>query len=244
MLSLVIFFQLKMPPLIMPSKFLLYGDSITQRAFAVETRGWVAQLANAYVRHADIINRGLSGYNSEWCLKVAPQILNEYSHLELTIVFIGVNDCYLPINPQQHVPLDRYRRNLAEILAIAKTKGRVLVLCPTFVDIDAWERQRISVGKVLDRSVDFTKQYHDACYEVATECACASVKTWTYFVDASQEDMFTDGLHLSSSGNDLMFKLITDAIENNWPELKPDLMRTFLPLSGTVDPNNLDMLFE
>ncbi|KAG9072298.1 hypothetical protein KI688_000067 [Linnemannia hyalina] len=40
--------------------FLLFGDSITQFSFDIIDRGWAAQLANAYQRRLDIINRGFS----------------------------------------------------------------------------------------------------------------------------------------------------------------------------------------
>ena len=45
-------------------QIVLFGDSITQRGFAAG--GWGARLADHYVRKADIINRGFSGYNSTW----------------------------------------------------------------------------------------------------------------------------------------------------------------------------------
>ena len=43
---------------------LVVGDSLVQRGF--ETSGWVASLARAYARVADVVNRGYSGYNTRW----------------------------------------------------------------------------------------------------------------------------------------------------------------------------------
>ena len=34
----------------MRSRFVLFGDSLTQRGFELEHRGWAAALANAYTR--------------------------------------------------------------------------------------------------------------------------------------------------------------------------------------------------
>ena len=42
-------------------KIVAFGDSLTQRGFDVDQGGWLAQLANAYVRRFDVVNRGYSG---------------------------------------------------------------------------------------------------------------------------------------------------------------------------------------
>jgi isoamyl acetate esterase len=39
----------------------LFGDSLTERSFEVENRGFGAQLQTYYARRADILNRGVSG---------------------------------------------------------------------------------------------------------------------------------------------------------------------------------------
>lgn len=45
-------------------KIILFGDSITQWSFDVG--GWGSRIAHWYARKADIVCRGLSGYNSVW----------------------------------------------------------------------------------------------------------------------------------------------------------------------------------
>ena len=45
-------------------RLVLFGDSITQWSFS--DAGWGAKLAHWYARKADVINRGLSGYNTVW----------------------------------------------------------------------------------------------------------------------------------------------------------------------------------
>jgi hypothetical protein len=42
-------------------KILLIGDSITQYSFDVTKLGWGSIVANAFVRKADVINRGFAG---------------------------------------------------------------------------------------------------------------------------------------------------------------------------------------
>ena len=46
-------------------QFVLFGDSITQMAFA-SPDGWAAKLADDYTARVDVFNRGFSGYNTRW----------------------------------------------------------------------------------------------------------------------------------------------------------------------------------
>jgi hypothetical protein len=54
----------KRPSLSERPKIILFGDSITQSSFDVG--GWGSRLAHWYSRKADVVCRGLSGYNSVW----------------------------------------------------------------------------------------------------------------------------------------------------------------------------------
>lgn len=77
-------------------KFLLFGDSITQKSFSVG--GWGAALTDAYQRKADVLNRGYSGYNSRWALQLLDRVLPEEvpGEIVLSTVFFGANDAALP----------------------------------------------------------------------------------------------------------------------------------------------------
>ena len=44
-------------------RFVLFGNSITQYSF--QPAGFGASIAHLYQRHADIVNRGFSGYNTD-----------------------------------------------------------------------------------------------------------------------------------------------------------------------------------
>ena len=100
------------------------GDSLTQRA--QQPDGWLTLLSHYYQRRVDAINRGFSGYNSDWLLalirqqRAQPETANVWRLSEqrnvrsLYILGIGANDAVLPpvaVN-KQHVPLDRFRRNV------------------------------------------------------------------------------------------------------------------------------------
>lgn len=60
------------PTLELRPKILLLGDSITQWAF--RPGGWGNLLAQHYMRRADVVNRGFSGYNSSWILQAVNKV--------------------------------------------------------------------------------------------------------------------------------------------------------------------------
>ncbi|XP_059501596.1 isoamyl acetate-hydrolyzing esterase 1 homolog isoform X2 [Stegostoma tigrinum] len=77
-------------------KVILFGDSITQQSF--DKGGWGAAIANRLVRKCDVVNRGLSGYNTKWALTVLPKIITQPANQETiaaVAVFFGANDSAL-----------------------------------------------------------------------------------------------------------------------------------------------------
>lgn len=49
-------------------------------------------------RKCDVVNRGLSGYNSRWAKIVLPRLLNQedsVNNIAAVIIFFGANDCAL-----------------------------------------------------------------------------------------------------------------------------------------------------
>lgn len=75
-------------------QFLLLGDSITQQSFG-QDRGFAfgAALSDAYVRRLDVVNRGLSGYNTRQALQVLDRVIPtpEQAKIRLMTVFFGVS---------------------------------------------------------------------------------------------------------------------------------------------------------
>ena len=51
---------------IMRPKIVLFGDSITQLSFSAKDRGFGCYISDAFQRRADVLNRGYSGYNTDW----------------------------------------------------------------------------------------------------------------------------------------------------------------------------------
>jgi len=56
---------------------MLLGDSITQGGW--QAGGFAQRLAYVYARKLDVINRGLSGYNTEWAIPVFKQVCRNMS---------------------------------------------------------------------------------------------------------------------------------------------------------------------
>jgi len=53
--------------------FMLFGDSITQGAWEPDMNGFGQRLSHIYARKLDVLNRGFSGYNTDWALPVFEQ---------------------------------------------------------------------------------------------------------------------------------------------------------------------------
>jgi lysophospholipase L1-like esterase len=84
-------------------KILLLGDSLTQTSLD----GWGGGLSHRYQRRADILNRGMSGYNTRWYLEYAKKsgIWEELGTVQLVTIWFGANDASLEKeNPHHHVP--------------------------------------------------------------------------------------------------------------------------------------------
>ncbi|KAM0873396.1 hypothetical protein ACQ4PT_038083 [Festuca glaucescens] len=82
----------------MRPRLVLFGASITEQSFA--SGGWGAALAHHFVRQADVVLRGLSGYNTRWVLKVLDRAMEGAAGrgadpAAVTVLF-GSNDASLP----------------------------------------------------------------------------------------------------------------------------------------------------
>ncbi|KAI9056881.1 SGNH hydrolase [Trametes sanguinea] len=129
----------------------LLGDSLTE--FGFSEGGFAAKLANAYIRKLDVINRGFSGYNTDWILPVFEQCFptqeeqQRLPKIRLLTIWFGANDAALPPNPQ-HIPLARYKSNLAQLVrAITSPDSpryspdtRILLITPPPADGPRWAR--------------------------------------------------------------------------------------------------------
>lgn len=268
----------KTPPVLDVDKILLFGDSLTQWGFDMEHKGWVTSLAHAYVRKADVVNRGYSGYNTEWCkhlLLPTLQSIPDHSNLLFITIFLGANDASLP-GSKQHIPIPQYQANLKEMIRICREfvgtrsfKGtKLLLLTPTPLNEEIWGKHCLEKGRSLDRNINVTLKYRDACIDVAKETGTDYLDTWSvllgtfsdkkdgkegenvvvdvnaakwiYDADVAKA-LLHDGLHMGPGGNARLFQGLLNYMlwNRNWEPLHPDRIPAKLPWWDQVDENNV-----
>ncbi|KAF2732116.1 SGNH hydrolase [Polyplosphaeria fusca] len=233
-------------------QFLLFGDSITQDASNQQRGfGFAAALQHAYIRRLDVVNRGLSGYNTRQALKVLPAIIPspEQARIRFLAVFFGANDAAVPHSEtKQHIPLDEYKANLRKILthpAVTAHNARIILVAPPPVNEHLFDPvNRVAAG---------TKQYADAAVQIGVELSVPVVNLWEAFMvktgweadqwkigqpipgslnvaqnDALVELMY-DGLHFNPAGYDVLFQEMQKLIAATWPDQVPEKLPMVLP---------------
>ncbi|KNC98396.1 uncharacterized protein SPPG_06101 [Spizellomyces punctatus DAOM BR117] len=214
----------------------LLGDSLTQHAFP---KGWGTHLQTIYTRKADILNRGLSGYNSTWCTNLLPDILGSPTVL---IIMLGTNDSVLEsVNPTHHVPIEIYKSNLEVIVNFAQDGGvRVLVLTPPPVIISDWKKVREAQGRECDRSLEMVGLYRRACLDIMERLGVSVLDTWQVFLGGNEysvealDGVFSDGVHLAEKGHEMLGRAVVEKIQTVWKDLDPDEMPLWAPLHTEI----------
>nr|XP_019940425.1 PREDICTED: isoamyl acetate-hydrolyzing esterase 1 homolog [Paralichthys olivaceus] len=236
----------KLKTIIWP-KVILFGDSITQ--FSFQPNGWGADIANKLARKCDVVNRGLSGYNSRWARIVVPRLISSCSsdnninnNIAAVTVFFGANDCSLEDkNPQQHIPLQEYSENLKEITQLLALAGvsadRVIFITPPPIHEPAWEKECILKGCPLNRLNSVAGQYAQACVQAAGQCGTDVLDLWTLMQKDGQDFTvyLSDGLHLSEKGNQFVAQHLWGLLESRVAHLP-----FILPYWGDVDAKSPD----
>ena len=172
-----------------------------------------------------MLNRGFSGYQTEWALPVFEQVgitkstgtINnrfaqifamqyEQSHVpqvELLTIWFGANDAVPPPNPQ-HVPRDEYMQNLEHMVDMVKSPSspyyspdtRIILITPP----------PVNPYQTSIRDFNMTKSYAEAAKEVGSALQIPVADVWTKIWEASGENekalatYLTDGLHLTVAG--------------------------------------------
>ncbi|XP_061824383.1 isoamyl acetate-hydrolyzing esterase 1 homolog isoform X1 [Nerophis lumbriciformis] len=230
----------KIKTLIWP-KVILFGDSITQ--FSFQVNGWGSGIADKLTRKCDVVNRGLSGYNSRWARVVLPRILNSEGsadNIAAVTVFFGANDSALEDkNPQQHVPLHEYSDNLKDMSRFLATvgvpAGKVIFITPPPVNETAWEKECTLKGCPLNRLNSMAGQYAQACVQAAAQCGADVLDLWTLMQKDGQDFTvyLSDGLHLSEKGNQFVMRHLWQLLESRVAHLP-----FILPYWGDVEAGN------
>lgn len=221
---------------------ILFGDSLTQFSFGESGGGggggvgWASLLSSAYQRRADVFNRGFSGYNTRHALEILPKVFAPAEGgIVFATVFWGANDASLP-DERQHVSVEEYGENLSKIIVsirerTAARKGEacesadfpIIVFTPPPVDNEAWKTWR-EIDH-FDRTNDHTRKYVEEAKKVAEKYNCTVLDTWEILGGSSDVTEYgkhlSDGLHLSESGNRLIFDALIGKIRSDFPHLAP-----------------------
>ncbi|OZJ01973.1 hypothetical protein BZG36_04988 [Bifiguratus adelaidae] len=181
-------------------QIVLFGDSITQASHRISSsfsfdpasNGWGAALAHEYQRKLDVVNRGYSGYNTDWALPLLASILPLSGQVQASIalfcIFFGANDAALECSVQ-HVPVDRYMANIKKmmdtILDAASPRysatSKVLLFTPPPLDDEGWSKKCKEDGIPVNRRNSVTATYADAIRQVQHP-RVVIVDVWTEFM--------------------------------------------------------------
>ena len=223
-------------------------------SFSAADCGWGAWIADRYQRRADVLNRGFSGYNSDWFLKFAATDegkadLFDHDNVKIVTIFFGANDASdFELNARHHVPLERYKSNIKEIAKLARHNFgedvNIILIAPPPVCHDGrleYQKEKYkekATGK-LERTLELSGKYGKALIEVAEELSLPCLDVWTKMQDSSSstqpwQQYLSDGLHLSASGNKFVGEALIELIDN----MLPDLAVTPCTTSGNINSSS------
>ncbi|KAJ3185025.1 hypothetical protein HDU87_002591 [Geranomyces variabilis] len=228
---------------------LLFGDSITERAFDPSGQGWGAYLTDAYARKLDVVQRGFSGYNTAHAVHMLPKILKTItpaqSKLRLSTIFFGANDAATNV---QGVPIAQYKENLATLISQIRDNDpatRVLLITPPPAHEADWAAHCVEINSDPARKVERTRAYADACVQVAGGDKSGNVAvldTWNVLLPPDGaysvekvKPLLSDGLHFGQGANSLLGPAVLKAIASAWPELKADNIEMNGPYWKDID---------
>uniref|UniRef100_A0A0W0F936 SGNH hydrolase-type esterase domain-containing protein n=1 Tax=Moniliophthora roreri TaxID=221103 RepID=A0A0W0F936_MONRR len=231
---------------------MLFGDSITQGAW--DEGGFVGRqihiLQDVYARKLDILNRGLSGYNTDWAMPLFKKFLaiqeqQKYTpKVRLLVIWFGANDACIRPSPQ-HVSITKFISNLKHMVNMVQSPKSEYYLAETKIilvtppPVNEFQRKEDpesrSPPRELDRLFDTTKEYAEAVKDVAREEEVAVVDIWSALWDASGHEQaqlsryLNDGLHLNAAGYAVMYDKLMETIGREYPELHPDRLEYVFP---------------
>uniref|UniRef100_A0A7S3GFC1 SGNH hydrolase-type esterase domain-containing protein n=1 Tax=Palpitomonas bilix TaxID=652834 RepID=A0A7S3GFC1_9EUKA len=245
-----------------PLFFLLLGDSITQQSFSPEG-GWGATLADTYIRKADVVNKGFSGYTTRSMRFALKRVLESAGvptafKPDFATIFLGANDAALPNSISgQHIPVQDYKENLRfianEIRDINPDVKLIFITPPPLDDVAFLETAKTKWGDEIDgpnRTHTVTGRYASACELVANAVSIPCFNLYRDMQDPAKSPLLRyvendlepkwqsylkDGLHLSPSGNKFVANGLLGLMKESYPELDPDELPLFLPPFTQID---------
>jgi len=144
--------------------------------------------------------------------------IDSHDKVSCVIIFFGANDAAHESCPSgQHVPIDEFKENLKKMVEMLESSGIkkervILVNNPTYYHDDFSETK--GEDMVPCRSAESAATYAAACLEAGKEIGVTSIDIHKMFAeDPRGRRLFTDGLHFSPSGSELLLNEIWPFIE-------------------------------
>ncbi|KAI9733734.1 MAG: hypothetical protein M1818_007148 [Claussenomyces sp. TS43310] len=154
-------------------QFLLFGDSLLEfSSHLSDGFSFAAALQSRYIRRYDVINRGLSGYNTSQALAVLPKIIPDPAFVQVAylLILFGANDACLQSSPtRQHVHLETFSRNLRALIdhpQVTAHKPRIILVTPPPIEETECEAVDAEKGYSLSRHVAVTAEYAQAVRDI------------------------------------------------------------------------------
>jgi lysophospholipase L1-like esterase len=216
----------------------LFGDSITA-ASATTMQSWLQQ---RYIRRADVVNRGFSGYTVVDGLSMLTQlfpsvITHGMPKIKVVTLFFGANDACCSIEEPDipQVSLEVYSKALSSIInytGFASQGTQIVLISPPPVDEYRLPHRRLTAER--------TAKYASEVRHLAQEYRLPFVDCWTVFLkhagwsgDSSSfplpgdkkaprnevlESLLSDGIHLTAKGYELLFHELVQVLSREVPE--------------------------
>ena len=230
------------------AQVVLFGSSTTQFSFSVAEGGWGALVADHFQRRVDFLNRGFSGYNTEWAKLVLPTLFPSGARYDVVVVYLGANDSSL--REEKYVPLDKYKLNLNDICNFFNSRAvddsSLVLITPNPVCETMWVTTCHEMGfqgagdNVSSRSNVVTEKYAKVVSEVALERGISFVNQFEALSNEKPKDCVCDGIHLNSVSNKALAERLIPILEEKLQSHAPNVF----PLWDQVDASNLQHSFD
>lgn len=206
-------------------------------------------------RICDVVPRGFSGYNTRWCKIIMPKVFGHFKSNEIACVTIllGSNDSVPEMSTGQHVPVNEYKTNLQGMISYLESIGisnnKIILMTPPCFDLDAWNRCCVANnrGKIPENWKGEIEKYVIGCRTVAKQNNISLVDLFPLFTSVKDnKKLFSDGLHLSQEGAQLLYENLLPVIEEKVAEFiqKPiDEKALQYPYWMNVDSKNPEKSF-
>ncbi|KAJ8907541.1 hypothetical protein NDN08_007652 [Rhodosorus marinus] len=204
-------------------RVLFLGDSLTQNGMNQELCGFVGSFAHAYQRHADVVLRGYSGYNTTMVMDRIDSILVGVPRiLHLCVICLGANDAaIIGAGTNNDVDVETYTKNLKQLILLLKEREtqNIVLMTPPFVDLGKPD------GVTPVRTAEHTERYADAVLQLAIEEGVHSIDLFS----TTNESDLVDGIHFNSKGNKHVYKQLEVLIADKIPDMDIVNIETDLP---------------